>query len=94
MAACGGDFTVAVTEDGELFACGKGGQGQLGLGAVLHQQQPARAGGPELFANQRIRLAAAGWYHLAVVAEDGAVYTCGNGANGQLGSATGSRGGS
>jgi alpha-tubulin suppressor-like RCC1 family protein len=44
--------------------------------------------------NQRIRLAAAGRFHLAVMAEDGAVYTCGNGANGQLGSATGSRGGS
>ena len=47
MAACGDDFTVAVTEDGELFACGQGDHGQLGLGAVLHQQQPARAGGPE-----------------------------------------------
>ena len=47
MAACGSDFTVAVTEDGELFAWGEGGRGHLGLGAVLHQQQPARAGGPE-----------------------------------------------
>ena len=85
MAACGIHFTVAVTEDGELFACGQGGHGQLGLGAALHQQQPARAGGPELFANQRIRLAAAGCRHLAVVAEDGAVYTCGSGDYGRLG---------
>ena len=46
MAACGSDFTVAVTEDGELLAWGEGGHGHLGLGAVLHQQQPARAGGP------------------------------------------------
>ena len=85
MAACGSDFTVAVTEDGELFAWGNGMDGHLGLGAVLHQQQPARAGGPEMFGNQRIRLAAAGWKHLAVVAEDGAVYTCGYGRHGQLG---------
>jgi alpha-tubulin suppressor-like RCC1 family protein len=85
MAACGRSFTVAVTEDGELLACGQGNHGQLGLGAVLHQQQPARAGGPELFDNQRIRLAAAGWLHLAVVAEGGAVYTCGWGLQGQLG---------
>ena len=85
MAACGSDFTVAVTEDGELFAWGDGGHGHLGLGAVLHQQQPARAGGPELFDNQRIRLAEAGWKHLVVVAEDGAVYTCGYGGVGQLG---------
>ncbi len=85
MAACGSDFTVAVTEDGELLAWGEGGHGHLGLGAVLHQQQPARAGGPETFDNQRVRLAAAGFCHLAVVAEDGAVYTCGDGGNGQLG---------
>jgi len=43
MAACGWDFTVAVTEDGELFAWGDGRDGHLGLGTVLHQQQPARA---------------------------------------------------
>ena len=86
MAACGGLFTtVAVTEQGELFAWGKGEHGQLGLGAVLHQQQPERAGGPELFGNQLIRLAAAGYRHLAVVTEDGAVYTCGRGVWGLLG---------
>ena len=51
------------------------------LGTLLHQQQPARAGGPELFANQSIRLAAAGYRHLAVMAEDG----CGYGIYGQLG---------
>ena len=65
-------------------------QPHLGLGAVLHQQQPARAGGPELFDNQRIRLAAAGDCHLAVVAEDGAVYICGGLSRA---SATRSRGG-
>jgi len=42
MAACGRDFTVAVTEDGELLDWGEGRHGHLGLGAVLHQQQPAR----------------------------------------------------
>ena len=84
MAACGQYFTVAVTEDGEVYAWGDGRQGQLGLGVVEHQQQPARAGGLELFGNQRIRLAAAGYHHLAVVAEDGAVYTCGTGLNGRL----------
>ena len=85
MAACGGSSTVAVTVDGELLAWGDGRHGHLGLGAVLHQQQSARAGRPELFGNQRIRLAAAGYRHLAVGPEDGAVYTCGIGLPGRLG---------
>ena len=55
MIACGDGSTVAVTEDGELLAWGDGRLGQHGLGAVLHQQQPARVGVPELFANLRIR---------------------------------------
>jgi alpha-tubulin suppressor-like RCC1 family protein len=42
-------------------------------------------GGSELFANQRIRLAAAGALHLAVVAEDSAVYSCGYSDNVRLG---------
>jgi hypothetical protein len=46
-----------------------------GLGAVQHQHQLARAGRLVLFGNQRIRLAAAGYFHLVEVAEDGAVYT-------------------
>ena len=50
--------------------------------------QPNMTGGPELFANQRIRLAAAGALHLSVVAEDSAVYTCGYGANARLALAT------
>ena len=50
-------------------------------------------GGPELFAKQRIHLAAAGALHLSVVAEDSAVYTCGYGANAGWASATSSGGG-
>ena len=34
-------FTVAVTVDSELVACGQGEYGQLGLGAVLHQPPPS-----------------------------------------------------
>ena len=82
-----------MSEDGELLACGNGEYGQLGLGDVLHQQQPACAGGPELFANQRIRLAAAGFRHLAVVAKDGAVLSAVRAFTGGWASGTGSGGG-
>jgi hypothetical protein len=51
------DSTV---EDWKLIACCSCGEGQLGLVALLHQQEPVRTGGPELFANQSISLASAG----------------------------------
>jgi len=44
------------TEDGELLASGDGRHGHLGLGAVLHQQEPARARGPEPGRSRRLRL--------------------------------------
>jgi len=63
------------------------------LHAKYAPTQPNMTGGPELFAKQRIRLAAAGALHLSVVAEDSAVYTCGYGANAGWASATSSGGG-
>ena len=54
----------------------RGEHGQRGLGTVLHHcGSNRRSGGPELFGNQHIRLAADCWYHLAVTAKDGSLYT-------------------
>jgi alpha-tubulin suppressor-like RCC1 family protein len=82
MAACGWSFTVAVTEDSELLACGEVRHGQLGLCTVLHQYQPA-----QLFDNQRIRLAAVGECHLEAQWwwRTGRFYTCGDDGHGMLG---------
>lgn len=74
--SCGRSFTLCVTEDAELFAWGCG----MGSDPVLHEQQPAPVGGPA-----SISRAAAGARHHAVVAEDGALYTCGEGRSGPLG---------
>lgn len=75
MATCGCNCTIAVTEDGELVAWGNGYHGQLGLGAVLHQQRPAR---PEGWSCMPFSPSA--WPRpAAVVAEDGALYICGDG---------------
>ena len=49
MAACRGDFTVVVAEDGEVWAFGTSSEGQLGLGTTAHHLLPARMGGREVF---------------------------------------------
>ena len=37
MTACGGEYTVVVTEDSEVLAFGTGNYGQLGLGKKENQ---------------------------------------------------------
>ena len=38
--ACGGEHSVALTEDGEVHSCGAGNKGQLGHGNVDNEQFP------------------------------------------------------
>eukprot|EP00629_Pelagomonadales_sp_RCC1024_P015030 CAMPEP_0119261496 /NCGR_PEP_ID=MMETSP1329-20130426/1542_1 /TAXON_ID=114041 /ORGANISM="Genus nov. species nov., Strain RCC1024" /LENGTH=670 /DNA_ID=CAMNT_0007261061 /DNA_START=319 /DNA_END=2327 /DNA_ORIENTATION=+ len=38
--ACGGEHSVALTEDGEVHSCGAGNKGQLGHGGVENEQFP------------------------------------------------------
>lgn len=47
--ACGGDFTVAVSEEGVLWSCGRGDTGQLGVGTAEDQVNPVRVGGCDIF---------------------------------------------
>ena len=44
MAACGCDFTLAVMQDGSVFAWGRGADAQLGLPACEDRLAPARVG--------------------------------------------------
>ena len=75
--ACGIHFTAAVTEAGGLFTWGMNTHGQLGLGTLAHQQQPARVGGLGQLAASRVLMAAAGDCHQAAVLEDGGICTWG-----------------
>lgn len=84
MAACGLLHTAIVTEGGDLWACGTGGSGRLGLGAEDDIFVPRRVGGKELF-DASVVMAACGEEHTAVVVHDGAVWTSGKGENGRLG---------
>ena len=75
MAACGSEHTLAVTEEGKLYACGGGNEGQLG-----HDQSEGFGWFFEKvdhLADARIVAASAGFHHSAAVTEDGSLFTWG-----------------
>ena len=84
MAACGCNFTVVVTEPGDVFAWGAGFIGQLGLNTGKDQLLPERVAGREVFGAHMV-MVAAGTSHSAGVTADGTLLTWGRGRQGQLG---------
>ena len=82
--ACGADFTIALTENGDVWSMGEGAYGQLGLGTTEHQYNPAFVGGRDVF-KEPVVLVAAGRTHTACVTSKGVLFTWGNGKHGELG---------
>jgi len=82
--ACGADFTIALTDNGDVWSMGEGEDGQLGLGTTWHQNKPAWVGGRDVF-KEPVVLVAAGSTHAACVTSKGVLYTWGNGKHGELG---------
>lgn len=98
--AAGGMHTVAWRRGGDastLVVCGDNSHGQLGVHATTvqlaaHATPPSHAPSPLHMAlpaswgeGRRVAAVACGWRHTAVVLADGSVWTCGYGADGQLG---------
>ena len=84
MAACGESHTLVVTNDGALWACGRGEDGQLGLDDGANRLRFERVGAGA-FGGARIVAVAAGGNHSAAVTEDGTLWTWGYGGHGSLG---------
>ena len=82
--AAGENHTVAVGEDGSVFAFGGGSRGQLGTGGTAHTLNPTRVGGLPPSSGP-VRQVAAGGYHTGIVTEAGDLLMCGAGENGRLG---------
>ena len=78
--------TCALTDDGQLYAWGRGNEGQLGLGDYRPRTVPAlvKALG-EQSAGTSVLQVACGAAHTIALCDNGDVYTWGRGGFGRLG---------
>ena len=84
LVAAGAAHTVAVSDDGMLWAWGYGAHGQLGLGDSVCRLIPTRAGYNELFGDLRVVMAACSDDYTLAVTEDCALWACGDGPHNSL----------
>ena len=85
VVAAGLAHTVAVTEDGELWAWGRGGDALLALGDLVDHLTPVLVGGADVFGGSSVLMAACGDVHTLALTVHGAVYSWGCGEHGILG---------
>ena len=89
--AAGGDFSVALKEDGSVWTWGHNYFGQLGIGtsgAGTNMNRPVRVKGPKGTFLEGIVAVAGGSSHSVALDEDGQVWTWGMNNYGQLGDGT------
>ena len=84
--ACGLAHSLALSDRGEVWAWGNGGNGRLGLGDMQDCPKPTLVKTlAQESMNTVTRRVAAGAFHSVAVLEDGRCYSWGKGTNGQLG---------
>jgi alpha-tubulin suppressor-like RCC1 family protein len=83
--AAGKNCTVAVTARGRLYTWGDNEYGQLGHGDTDDRLVPTLVYGFGSSEGVRVVMASCGFDHTLVVTQDGALWACGYGRNGQLG---------
>ena len=81
--AAGCEYTMFVTADGLVFACGFNGHGHLGVGDTGDRLVPTLVTG-QLQGRAAVYIAAAGAHTLCITA-DGSLFSWGRNASGQLG---------
>jgi len=82
--SAGGDHTVAIKEDGTLWAWGVNSSGQLGDGTNDERREPTQ----EKTLSTDWVLASAGYKHTVAIKDDGTLWAWGDNDEGQLGDGT------
>jgi alpha-tubulin suppressor-like RCC1 family protein len=77
--ACGGDYTMMIDINNNVWAQGYNAQGQLGLGHVTSKDNP------EMLKNIKAKFVACGSIHTMLIDMENNVWGCGNNAFNQLG---------
>ncbi|KAF7833569.1 ultraviolet-B receptor UVR8 [Senna tora] len=80
--SCGGFFTMALTEDGQLWNWGANSNNELGRGDKIGGWKPKPIPSLE---DVKINQIASGGYHSLALTDDGKVLSWGHGGRGQLG---------
>ena len=80
--SCGGQHTVIITEDGNLYSFGKNDTGQLGLGDRNNRDTPRLVNVP---GGLGVKAVSCGGQHTAIITENGNLYSFGYNLSGQLG---------
>merc|ERR1711962_709806 len=75
-------FTLAISEEGEVYARGLNAKGQLGLGDMRNRKTPTLMEGLK---NHNIVAVAVGRQHCLLLNDEGEVFACGDNAKGQCG---------
>ncbi len=81
----GGDFTLALSTTGDLWAWGRNDKGQLGDGTWIDRATPVPVLLPQ---SVRITKFVAGAGHSLVLTSDNQIWTWGDNSSGQLGDGT------
>ena len=82
------ETSVALSEDGQLYGWGSNWFGELGYPGQAVSTSPVSLNAPGVFTGKTIVQVATNNYNLAVLDSDGAMYTWGANASGQVGNGT------
>jgi len=71
-------YSMIITTDDNLWACGLGGYGALGIGPTRDVLVPRWVGGADEFGGEGVRMVACGGMHTLIVTHENKVWSCGS----------------